>query len=38
MAVTRSALAQGALNDLNRVFSALPDDAADALVEAIVVA
>jgi 6-phospho-3-hexuloisomerase len=36
MTETLSALAKGALNDLSRVFAALPDDAADALVEAIV--
>jgi 6-phospho-3-hexuloisomerase len=33
---TLSALSKGALNDLSRVFAALPDDSADALVEAIV--
>ncbi|MGA2484528.1 MAG: 6-phospho-3-hexuloisomerase [Roseiarcus sp.] len=38
MTETLSALAKGALNDLGRVFAALPDDAADALVEAIVAA
>ena len=38
MAEALGALAKGALNDLNRVFAALPDDAADALVEAIVAA
>ena len=38
MTETLSALAKGALNDLTRVFAALPDDAADALVEAIVAA
>ena len=31
---TLKELAKGALNDLGRVFTALPDDAADALVEA----
>jgi 6-phospho-3-hexuloisomerase len=36
MTETLSALAKGALSDLGRVFAALPDDAADALVEAIV--
>jgi len=33
---TLKELAKGALNDLGRVFTALPDDAADALVEEIV--
>jgi 6-phospho-3-hexuloisomerase len=35
---TLSALSTGALNDLGREFDALPDNAADALVEAIVAA
>ncbi len=36
MTETLSALAKGALSDLSRVFATLPDDAADALIEAIV--
>jgi 6-phospho-3-hexuloisomerase len=35
---TLSALSKGALSDLGRVFAALPDDSADALIEAIVAA
>ena len=38
MTETLAHLANGALNDLGRVFAALPDDAADALIEAIVAA
>jgi 6-phospho-3-hexuloisomerase len=35
---TLKELGKGALSDLSRVFAALPDDAADALIEAIVAA
>src|SRR5580692_3631404 len=38
MSQTLSELSQGALTDLGRVFAQLPDDAADALIEAIVAA
>jgi 6-phospho-3-hexuloisomerase len=36
MMETLTELAKGALSDLSRVFAALPDDAVDALIEAIV--
>jgi 6-phospho-3-hexuloisomerase len=38
MTETLSALSKGALDDLSRVFSQLPDDSADGLIEAIVAA
>lgn len=38
MTETLSSLSTGALNDLRGVFAQLPDDAADALIEAIVAA
>ncbi len=36
MSETLSELSKGALNDLSRVFAQMPDNAADALIEAIV--